>query len=168
MHVEYSSAGEVVQSLPCTAHLERCAEERTDSDAQEKQEKEEEGQRLWSTECSLLPSSYTTAEWSPRARGGTYGDPQYWLAASVRHCVATPTGYHHYLCVCVCVCIAEVGGSPLAMGSVEFSAGQEDQGDSKVPAIDNSELCAPESSASKKLPSLTNEGVKLASSCDVI
>ena len=62
----------------------------------------------------------------------------------------------------LCVYVAEVGGSPLPMSGVEFSAGQEDQSDTKVPAIDNSELCAPDSSTSKKLPSLTNEGVNLA------
>lgn len=69
--------------------------------------------------------------------------------------------YHNSLCV---VHVAEAGVFPLPKGGVEFSASQEDQADSKVPAIDNSELCAPESLSSKKLPSLTNEGADLASS----
>lgn len=77
--------------------------------------------------------------------------------------------FHPQVTTAVCVLhVAEVGGSPLAMSAVEFSSGQEDQGNSKVPAIDNSELCSLESSASKKLPSLTNEGVNYASSRDIM
>ena len=37
-----------------------------------------------------------------------------------------------------------------------------------MPAIDNSELCIPESSSSKRLPSLTNEGASLVTMHDVM
>ena len=55
------------------------------------------------------------------------------------------------------LCVTAEGGSP---PSISSSEGQEEGELSKVPAIDNSELCIPEPSSSKKLPSLTNEGTQ--------
>lgn len=50
-------------------------------------------------------------------------------------------------------------GYPCNVSGGEASSSLEEQEDSsKMPAIDNSELCVQESSSSKKLPSLTAEG----------
>ena len=54
---------------------------------------------------------------------------------------------------------AEAGGSPNSITSSEASYVSEERGnETKLPPVDNSELCVPEPSSSKKLPSLTNEG----------
>ena len=52
------------------------------------------------------------------------------------------------------------GGSPYSVSGSEASSTHEEVDDSSMmPPIDNSELCVQESSSSKKLPSLTNEGM---------
>lgn len=59
--------------------------------------------------------------------------------------------------MCVPAAAAE-GNSSYSVSGSETSSVQEDQEEQTLPPINNSDLCIQESSSSKKLPSLTNEG----------